>query len=312
MTRKLLPASTLRSPMLKTFLVLGDGWSFFILREAFFGVRRFDEFLKELGIPRSRLIERLNHLLDVGIFYRRQYSQHPPRSEYLLTKMGHDIYAMTLMMKRWGDRWRQAKPLPSLRLIHTLCGNVLVSNIACNSCRVTIEIDAVTVPEIARENEQPKFTVRRQLLRGAFEHDKRNDSVARTLAVIGDQWTMMIIREALLGTDKFSQFQQRLAIARGTLSSRLNHLVDKRVMQRLPYQHNPKRYKYQLTESGLDLYGTFLAMHEWAQSWLFKDSEQPFNFVHSSCGKQLRTSVVCEACQQIVNDKDVELSDTIV
>jgi DNA-binding HxlR family transcriptional regulator len=92
------------------------------------------------------------------------------------------------------------------------------------------------------------------LLRGAFEHDKRNDSVARTVAVIGYQWTMMIIREALLGIDTFSQLQQQLAIVRGTLSSRLNNLVDKRVMQSSPYQDNPKRYKYLLTESGLDLY----------------------------------------------------------
>ncbi len=113
---------------------IGDRWIFLILREAFFGVRRFDGFLKATGAAPNILTDRLRSLVASEIFEKVQYSKHANRFEYRLTQKGRDLYPAIVLLMRWGDRWcSDGNPAP-LRLIHDVCGHDFDSELTCQSC----------------------------------------------------------------------------------------------------------------------------------------------------------------------------------
>ena len=101
--------------------------------------------------------------------------------------------------------------------------------------------------------------------RKSFE--EMNCSVAQTLEVVGEWWSMLIVRDSFLGITRFDDFQQRLGISRNILADRLDHLVDKGVLARVPYQDHPVRYDYRLTDKGRDLWLVLTAMRQWGDRW---------------------------------------------
>jgi DNA-binding HxlR family transcriptional regulator len=112
--------------------VFGDRWSVLILRDAFLGVRRFEEFRRDLAIARNILTDRLDRLVDNGILARRPYQDHPPRDEYVLTDKGKDLLDVLLALWRWGDRW---EPVTNPRkLIHKSCGEATYAVATCAHC----------------------------------------------------------------------------------------------------------------------------------------------------------------------------------
>src|SRR5260370_843052 len=90
--------------------VVGEWWSLLIVRDAFLGVTRFDDFQARLGISRNILTQRLNHLVDSEVLKRVAYSDHPPRSEYRLTTKGRDLWHVITAMRQWGDRGAAPRP----------------------------------------------------------------------------------------------------------------------------------------------------------------------------------------------------------
>lgn len=292
------------SPLLRTFEVLGDGWTFLILREAFFGARKFKEYQKILAAPRSRLTERLGHLVKHEVLLKREYSSRPVRYEYILSDSGHDLYGMIMMMKNWGERWRPQDI--SLQLNHKKCNAILEPHLICSACRKNVALEDVRLSSNAPQLDQPNFGIRRQLKRDAFDQDKRNDPVARTLAVIGDQWTMMVLKEAFNDVVTFEEFQKNLDISRSTLSARLLHLVKQDVLSRTAYSEKPPRYSYQLTPAGRDLFSVALLMFHWGERWLFDDKNSSYHLVHQTCGNRLKPVVVCTACHDEVFSRDVD------
>jgi DNA-binding HxlR family transcriptional regulator len=85
--------------------LVGDRWSLLVLRELGFGVRRFSDICQNTGAPRETLSARLRKLEDAGVISRRQYSEHPPRDEYLLTEAGHALTPVLLSLRNWGERY---------------------------------------------------------------------------------------------------------------------------------------------------------------------------------------------------------------
>jgi DNA-binding HxlR family transcriptional regulator len=127
--------------------VIGDRWTLLVLREAFWRVRRFEDFQARTGAPRPVLADRLRMLVDEGVFERRQYSERPPRYEYRLTEKGLDLYPVLISLLRWGDRWMadEGDP-PPVELRHHACGATMTPELACPSCRVLLtarDIEAV-------------------------------------------------------------------------------------------------------------------------------------------------------------------------
>lgn len=123
----------------RTLDVVGDRWSFLILREAFFGVRRFDEFRQNTGVAPNILTARLKKLVDHGVFRRARYSGHANRYEYRLTDKGLDLYPMIVLMMRWGDKWLSGPEGPPLTLIHKPCGHVLDAPLRCDACGAAVD-----------------------------------------------------------------------------------------------------------------------------------------------------------------------------
>jgi len=118
----------------QTIEIVGERWSLLVLREAFFGVRRFDQFQRNLGIARNILAARLQALVGHGILERRLYQERPERYEYRLTQKGLDLYPALVSLMRWGDEYVNAEPGPPVVLVHKACGHDAAPQLTCSHC----------------------------------------------------------------------------------------------------------------------------------------------------------------------------------
>jgi len=113
--------------------VVGEWWTLLIVRDAFLGVTRFDEFQRRLGISRNVLGQRLARLIELGVLTKVPYGEHPPRFDYRLTDRGRDLWPVITAMRQWGDK-HAAPHGPPLRLIHKGCGQISEPQLVCSSC----------------------------------------------------------------------------------------------------------------------------------------------------------------------------------
>jgi DNA-binding HxlR family transcriptional regulator len=135
--------------------------------------------------------------------------------------------------------------------------------------------------------------------------DQMSCSVARTLEVIGEWWTPLIVRDLSLGITRFDLMQRNLGISRKVLTERLGRLLEHGVIERTPYQDNPVRYDYRLTEKGADLAMVLLAMRAWGDRWVFGDAEQPMVVRHDTCGHVTSPVPVCSSCGEPLRPADL-------
>jgi DNA-binding HxlR family transcriptional regulator len=131
--------------------------------------------------------------------------------------------------------------------------------------------------------------------------------VAQGLAIIGDRWAFLIMRDIYLGARRFEELRQRTGAARGTLASRLKSLVEKGVLYKKQYQESPPRYEYRLTEKGLDLYPMVLMIWSWDHHW-GKRTYLPQNLVHTTCGKEMVPIYRCTECKRKLVPQDVSFA----
>jgi DNA-binding HxlR family transcriptional regulator len=129
-----------------------------------------------------------------------------------------------------------------------------------------------------------------------------NCSVAQCLEVVGEWWSMLIVRDAFLGVRRFDDFQARLGISRNILTTRLTSLVEAGVLQKVPYQERPLRHEYRLTEKGHDLWSVLTAMREWGDRWSAPDGA-PLEVVHDACGEVLVVAATCRHCGEAVDHR---------
>src|SRR4051794_28981189 len=131
-----------------------------------------------------------------------------------------------------------------------------------------------------------------------------NCSVAQCLEVVGEWWSMLIVRDAFLGVRRFDDFQARLGISRNILNVRLSALVDAGVLERVPYQERPLRHEYRLTAKGRDLWPVLTTMREWGDKWSAPDGPR-LELVHESCGQVVHLTHTCSACGEPVDRQSV-------
>jgi DNA-binding HxlR family transcriptional regulator len=122
--------------------ILGERWTFLILRESFYGVRRFSDIQRNLGIARNILSTRLQTLVGAGILERVLYQEEPERYEYRLTEAGRDLYPAIVTLMRWGDRHLVGQTPVVLR--HNLCGHEADPMLVCSHCREELDPYEVT------------------------------------------------------------------------------------------------------------------------------------------------------------------------
>jgi DNA-binding HxlR family transcriptional regulator len=122
--------------------LVGERWSLLILRETFFGVRRYGEFARNLSIPRPTLSARLKTLVEAGVLERVE--EVPDRPEYRLTRAGRDLFGAVVTLMQWGDRHLAGPEGPPILLRHKDCGEIIETYVACGHCGGAIAADKVT------------------------------------------------------------------------------------------------------------------------------------------------------------------------
>lgn len=131
-------------------------------------------------------------------------------------------------------------------------------------------------------------------------------SIARTLDVIGEPWSPLVLRDVYVGLTRFEQMQADLGISRKVLTERLNHLVDHGVLERRPYDRRP-RFEYVLTEKGTELVDVLMVMVGWGDKWLAGKTGPPILYRHRACGVITSVDLRCRACEQPMHGGDVEV-----
>jgi DNA-binding HxlR family transcriptional regulator len=126
--------------------ILGERWTFLILRESFYGVRRFSDIQRNLGIARNVLSIRLQTLVGAGILERVLYQREPERYEYRLSDAGKDLYPAIVTLMRWGDRHLQGEDEggPPVVLRHNACGHEADPRLVCSHCHEELDPHQVT------------------------------------------------------------------------------------------------------------------------------------------------------------------------
>lgn len=137
----------------------------------------------------------------------------------------------------------------------------------------------------------------------------QNCSAARTIAVIGDRWTLMLLRDLFLGVRRFDDFERRLGISRSIIADRLKRLVDEGVLRREAYQQNPVRHEYRLTEKGLALHPVVMAIVHWGDTHYAGPEGPPLIHRHKACGCDFTPVLTCSECGDAVGARDVEVRE---
>lgn len=132
-------------------------------------------------------------------------------------------------------------------------------------------------------------------------------SIARSVAVIGDRWTLMILRDCFLGVRRFEEFERRLGISRSIVADRLKRLAEEGVLRREPYSERPARHEYRLTDKGLALHPVIMAIVHWGDVFYAGPEGPPLLHRHKACGCDFAPVTTCSACGEPVGARDVEV-----
>ena len=129
-------------------------------------------------------------------------------------------------------------------------------------------------------------------------------SIAAALEVVGERWSLLIVREVFLGVRRFDEIQGDLGVARNVLQARLTSLLDAGVLEKRPYQQRPPRHEYWLTEKGLDLWPTLVALMGWGDRHAAPQAGPPVVLEHRGCGGAIDEHRICERCGRRLSVRD--------
>ena len=130
-------------------------------------------------------------------------------------------------------------------------------------------------------------------------------SIAQCLEVVGEWWSLLIIRDGFYGITRFDVFQQRLGISRNILQQRLQRLCDAGIFEKVPYCERPLRHDYRLTEKGRDLFPILMTLQQWGDRYA-APAGRPVQVVHRACGSDAHAVLTCPTCGQPVGHDEVE------
>ena len=130
-------------------------------------------------------------------------------------------------------------------------------------------------------------------------------SVGHVLDIIGEGWSILIIREAFLGTRRFEEFQGRLGIARNILTSRLKKLCANEILDRVPVKAGAKRHEYILTRKGKDMMPLLIALTQWGDKWVFGEDNEPVIFLDREQGEPISQVQVYSAGGEVLRPRDI-------
>lgn len=135
-----------------------------------------------------------------------------------------------------------------------------------------------------------------------------NCSIKRALEIVGEKWTLLVMREAFYGARRFDQFQTRIGCARNILSERLATLIDAQLLSRVPYREpgQRERYEYRLTDKGLDLITAVVALMQWGDRWESDPEGPPVHVLHRDCRHPVEAVLRCSHDNTTVTGRDLQ------
>jgi DNA-binding HxlR family transcriptional regulator len=136
------------------------------------------------------------------------------------------------------------------------------------------------------------------------EYPGQTCSIAESLEVIGERWSLLIVRDVLNGNRRFGEIQGSLGVARNVLSARLQRLLAEGILERRSYQQSPERFEYFLTEKGLGLWPALIALLNWGDRYSTNPDGPPKIIIHKECGGRVSDRGICEECGQVLNARD--------
>jgi DNA-binding HxlR family transcriptional regulator len=285
--------------------VVGDVPVLLILEQAFLGRHRFAEFVRETGIARSVIANRLERLVESGVFTKAAEK----RAGYRLTEKGHALFPGALMMLRWQHRWELGERGFAIELRHNGCGQTMVPVAACRQCAA--EIDAREVqwaPGPGLSNVTPVYARRRTQTASASAKRGNRTMVDSVIELFGDRWSTLVVRACFTGIHRFDDIQRDTLMATNILSDRLERLQAQGIIAAKPYSAHQDRFEYRLTEKGRDLYPVLLSLLHWGDAWYADAKGPPLLLTHTVCGHALKLDVKCSACGERIDHKSVRFS----
>ncbi len=132
-------------------------------------------------------------------------------------------------------------------------------------------------------------------------------SVAKSLDLVGEWWSLLIVRDVFYGIRRFDSLLRRLSISKKILANRLAKLTDAGILEKRAYQERPVRYEYRLTQKGKELFPVILTLVHWGDKWMSDEAGPPVKLFHQSCGHQAHPQVVCHHCKEPLKARDIEL-----
>ena len=139
-------------------------------------------------------------------------------------------------------------------------------------------------------------------------YESQECSIARSLEVVGERWSLLIVRDALFaGATRYSDFQRNLGVATNILKTRLDGFVNTGIMRRHKYSEQPELYEYLLTDKGRALAPALVALSEWGDRWA-TDGEPPVHYVHSVCGGRISQQPMCSHCGRVDDPASIQVA----
>ena len=287
--------------------VIGDRWALLILRDAFQGARRFEEFIERTGATRATLANRMRALVGQGLLARVRYRAAPPRYEYRLTRRGRDLFGVALAAWRWERRWARRSGAVPVQLRHTRCGRATRPELACAACGGALDVRRTTFR--SRRPTGPTGLARPMLRRlspsTSLTHRGSSGEFTHVADVVGDRWMPLIVSAAFFGLRRFDDIQAALGIASNILTHRLGHLVDLGILERRSYSRHPARSEYRLTAKGRDLFPYAVALMQWGDRWLGGRRRATAVLYHVDCGQRLVPVARCSHCHEALSAEEV-------
>lgn len=136
-------------------------------------------------------------------------------------------------------------------------------------------------------------------------------SVANTVEVVSDSWTVLVLRDAFLGVRRFDEFVESLGIARNTLTDRLERLVAAGMLEARPYQERPRRHEYRLTEKGKDLFDVLMTLWAYGERWNPAEDPDRQRAMHLDCGHEAEAVAHCGHCGERLTRRNVRIEPTL-
>ncbi len=281
-------------------LVLGDRWNLLILREAFRGARRFNDWTNTLPVSDPVLATRLRDLTALGMLSREPSPTSPGRYEYGLTARSRDMWQIFVAIWMWNLRWTSGSDATAApdraRLRHLDCGFAIRPLLGCGGCRARgvtpFETSVLRQPAYSYDEGNPPRPYRRiQQSSGTDPFD------LNAVELLGDRWSTSVLAAAFLGARRFGDFSREIgSIPPLILTQRLSSFIEARVLIHQPVAEGKRRMEYHLTTKGTDFFGIFSNQVSWS-SQVFPDrSGPPLTIKHLPCQQTFDPVYICNAC----------------